>query len=372
MARILVPPDVILRVSEQFNRAAEQLEYVKETLSRQIHMLTHSWDGTTKERFYEDFYHARHEMGLTIERQRFVSKELQEIAFRFITADSQNAWMNPDKFAELLVKMPPPAPEPKTWEDHVEDFLQGVKAGGIALADSLVDTGKALYEDPIGTGGDMLYNATIGTAEEIIDTSVWGTRMIFDIGDTRAEFDEKIESAGGFSNLAGQQTAMIVGGAMLRRVGVKGSKPGVKHGPTVDAHKRSEEMGKVQTGGREMSLKEYARQEAEASKLYDIIRASTSDVQAISKNTGMSESRVQRIKDHVFNKEHIKSSGNGRFDPDYEIAQAWQRLQDGTHTPKDIELLNHEIFESKFEGIYKTNYETAHSASEKSGRIWRP
>ncbi|WP_088549137.1 hypothetical protein [Paenibacillus aquistagni] len=129
--------------------------------------------------------------------------------------------------------------------------------------------------------------------------------------------------------------------------------------------------GNIQTGGRNnLSVDEYFRLEAEASKMYDSIRVSTSDVQAISKNTGIAESRIQRIKDHVFNNEHIKSSGNGRFDPDYEIAQAWTRLQQGTYNKKDIDLLNHELFESRFEGIFKTNYETAHDAAVRSGRPW--
>lgn len=129
--------------------------------------------------------------------------------------------------------------------------------------------------------------------------------------------------------------------------------------------------GNIQTGGRNnLSVDEYFRREAEASKMYDNIRASTSDVQGISKNTGIAESRIQRIKDHVFNNEHIKSSGNGRFDPDYEIAQAWTRLQQGTYNTKDIDLLNHELFESRFEGIFKTNYETAHDAAVRSGRPW--
>nr|WP_322925113.1 pre-toxin TG domain-containing protein [Paenibacillus sp. SGZ-1014] len=127
----------------------------------------------------------------------------------------------------------------------------------------------------------------------------------------------------------------------------------------------------IQTGGRNnLSVDEYFRREAEASKMYDSIRASTSDVQAISKNTGITESRIQRIKDHVFNNAHIKSSGNGRFDPDYEIAQAWTRLQQGTYNAKDIDLLNHELFESRFEGIFKTDYETAHDAAVRSGRPW--
>ena len=38
----------------------------------------------------------------------------------------------------------------------------------------------------------------------------------------------------------------------------------------------------------------------------------------------------------------------------------------------DIDLLNHEYFESKFESFYKTDYRTAHNKTEESGRIWDP
>ncbi|WP_322833390.1 hypothetical protein [Bacillus cereus] len=35
-----------------------------------------------------------------------------------------------------------------------------------------------------------------------------------------------------------------------------------------------------------------------------------------------------------------------------------------------MDLLRHEIFESRFEGIFKTDYKTAHNATVKSGRPW--
>ncbi|AUS25827.1 hypothetical protein C1A50_1650 [Paenibacillus polymyxa] len=35
-----------------------------------------------------------------------------------------------------------------------------------------------------------------------------------------------------------------------------------------------------------------------------------------------------------------------------------------------MDLLNHELFESRFEGIFKTDYETAHKAAVRSGRPW--
>ncbi|WP_246246099.1 hypothetical protein [Paenibacillus lemnae] len=98
-----------------------------------------------------------------------------------------------------------------------------MKTGGKNIANSIVDTGEALIEDPIGTIGDMAYNATIGTVEEVIDTTVWGTKMAFDVGDTREKFEESVNAAGGTSQFIGQQSAMIAGGLALRRVGVKNS-----------------------------------------------------------------------------------------------------------------------------------------------------
>lgn len=49
---------------------------------------------------------------------------------------------------------------------------------------------------------------------------------------------------------------------------------------------------------------------------------------AIAINTGFSVAIIQRIKDHVFKKSHIKDYGVGRFDPDYELAQVRRKLVD--------------------------------------------
>ncbi len=125
----------------------------------------------------------------------------------------------------------------------------------------------------------------------------------------------------------------------------------------------------VVTGGRK-SIPYWDHDAAEVA--YDAIRADPSDIASIARNTGMSESRVDRIKDHVFFKEHQLDDGLMRFQADPEMANAWSRLSAGNHVNADIKLLNHEIFESKFEGIFKTNYRTAHDAAIRSGRLWVP
>ncbi|WP_052759435.1 WXG100 family type VII secretion target [Paenibacillus sp. DMB20] len=205
MPRILVPPEVLLAVSDQFSSASEKLEMNQNTLNQQIMMMMHSWDGTTKQRFFEDFQRARSEVKLTVEHMQVVSQELKRIAFKFIAADGMNKLGDPNGLTALL-GVPPnscPAvyPEPESTktvleqlEEQGEELWDGMVSGAKILGDSIADTASALIEDPIGTGGQMFYDATVGTAEEIIDTTVWGTKMIFDVGDTREKFDERLSA----------------------------------------------------------------------------------------------------------------------------------------------------------------------------------
>jgi hypothetical protein len=49
---------------------------------------------------------------------------------------------------------------------------------------------------------------------------------------------------------------------------------------------------------------------------------------------------------------------------------AWAtRLEGGNFTDKDVQLLKHELFESKFEGIFKVDYRTAHGAANRAGKL---
>ena len=130
--------------------------------------------------------------------------------------------------------------------------------------------------------------------------------------------------------------------------------------------------GKAQTGGRELSVDEYLKQASQAEDMYAKFRNSTTDIKTISENTGVPEWKIKRIKEHVFYKEHIKDFEVGRFDADYDMASAWERLINGDYVKSDLDLLNHEIFESKFESIFKTNYRTAHDKTVESGRNWIP
>lgn len=133
--------------------------------------------------------------------------------------------------------------------------------------------------------------------------------------------------------------------------------------------------GARQTGGRnldDLSIDEIIALDSEAAKAYDAIRNSTDDIATISKQTGIPEWKVERIKNHVFNNEHVLRYGTGKFNPDIEISDAWKRLQDGNYTQSDLDLLNHEYYEHRFEEYFGTDYDVAHNRTVETGRTWEP
>lgn len=42
-------------------------------------------------------------------------------------------------------------------------------------------------------------------------------------------------------------------------------------------------------------------------------------------------------------------------------------MESGNFSEKDLRLIKHEYFESRFEGIFKTDYDTAHNAANRAG-----
>ena len=106
-----------------------------------------------------------------------------------------------------------------------------------------------------------------------------------------------------------------------------------------------------------------------AAHAYEAIRQAHDDVVAIARHTDMRVSWIARIKAHLFDRTHRLDDGVRRFDADPLIVNAWRRLREGTQTPKDRQLLEHELFEARFEGIFQTDYRTAHEATNRSGRL---
>ena len=111
------------------------------------------------------------------------------------------------------------------------------------------------------------------------------------------------------------------------------------------------------------------KREKHADSYYKEVRNRNTDAEVarVSASSGIDEETVRRVYDHVFVKEHDLSDGTRRFDPDYDMAQSWQRLSTGDGVQEhDVVLLRHEDAEARLmeQGM---SYEAAHEAACRMG-----
>ncbi|OMF51010.1 WXG100 family type VII secretion target [Paenibacillus peoriae] len=384
MTTIKVTPEQLMTASKQFELAQQTATQMNNNLVQQISSMGQLWEGLTKEHFYYSFQTSQKNMNDFVTLTDSIARELRHHADKFRLADLMEA----GNIDASCLPPPPnscavPAPDTRNaFQKSVDSLTE--------LGQDFVDANSVRYEkkfDSVWSFLDyMSYGIPKGMYQGYMERAAkqndsWNDMLNFGTfgvtGMIQGAFNpNNAWSKEHWANMIG--TAGLFGGissVIKPKIGLKSS---IKYEiPKNNTNSKlrnsieSEPKTEVQTGGRnDLSIDEYFRREAEADEMYDQIRASDSDVRAIAENSGMKESRVQRIKEHVFINEHIKSSGYGRFHSDYEIAQAWDRLQKGLQTEKDMDLLNHELFESRFEGIFKTDYETAHKAAVRSGRPW--
>jgi hypothetical protein len=119
-------------------------------------------------------------------------------------------------------------------------------------------------------------------------------------------------------------------------------------------------------------MDDYTRWEVYAPQAYNAIRNQADDVSAIARNIGWSEENVQQVKNHLFYNKHQLDDRIDLFDPNPDIADAWERLRRGEAISEDIDLLKHELYEAWYEQTYKVDYRTAHDATNDAGYTWEP
>lgn len=89
MARILVTPEQIHKVANQFNTASQDSEQMVQRLQSTLTSLEPDWDGMTAERFYGDYENWRNSMTQFVQLLAQISQEMHAIADRFAAADQQ-------------------------------------------------------------------------------------------------------------------------------------------------------------------------------------------------------------------------------------------------------------------------------------------
>ncbi|BDC34600.1 hypothetical protein Noda2021_05580 [Candidatus Dependentiae bacterium Noda2021] len=112
--------------------------------------------------------------------------------------------------------------------------------------------------------------------------------------------------------------------------------------------------------GSTIGTKEYEKLEKRACELYEKIRTDKNDVAIVSKNTGIKQSIIEKIKNHVFMDQHLLADGLKQFDPQIDIANAWIRLVDGEFAKSDLLWLKHEFAESLIMRDISVKWSDAH------------
>ena len=126
------------------------------------------------------------------------------------------------------------------------------------------------------------------------------------------------------------------------------------------------ESGIINTGAISGALNPMSKKaEQHAAQYYEAVRHMKTDTARISQATGIAKDKLDKIKEHVFIKEHDLINGKRRFDPDYEMAQSWQRLINGNFKEQDIVLLKHEYAELRYMEKGLTQNEAHIKASRK-------
>ena len=107
--------------------------------------------------------------------------------------------------------------------------------------------------------------------------------------------------------------------------------------------------GIITSGAISGALNPYSKEaERHAVQYYESVRHMKTDIKRISDATGISQDKIEKIKQHVFILEHDLLDGRHRFAPSYDMAQSWQRLINNSFEEKDIVLLKHEYAELRY------------------------
>lgn len=82
---------------------------------------------------------------------------------------------------------------------------------------------------------------------------------------------------------------------------------------------------------------------AHAKMYYETLRNSDREIliDKITVSSGLRRESIEKVLEHVFDNKYNLDEGYGHFEPDFQMAQSFQRLLEGNPVPRDITLLKH-------------------------------
>ncbi|MDR0266682.1 WXG100 family type VII secretion target [Paenibacillus sp.] len=85
--RILITPEQVDTVANQFKQSGEQSQQLVSSLTQAIQGMEGQWEGMTKQRFFQEFQEANKQMQSFVQILNSISQELTAIAQKFRTVD---------------------------------------------------------------------------------------------------------------------------------------------------------------------------------------------------------------------------------------------------------------------------------------------
>jgi len=85
--RILITPEQVDQVANQFRQSGEQSQQIVSSLTQAINGMEGQWEGMTKQRFFQEFQEANKQMQAYVQTLNSISQELTAIAAKFRTVD---------------------------------------------------------------------------------------------------------------------------------------------------------------------------------------------------------------------------------------------------------------------------------------------
>lgn len=127
---------------------------------------------------------------------------------------------------------------------------------------------------------------------------------------------------------------------------VRSNAPKMKGQKALENNGKSSKMVSGAVSGARNPYGDKAKEHAK--KYYGLVRSMTTDVSKIAKTTGIPKGKIQAVKDFIFNEKHdLGGSELEYFEPDYMMAESWQRLIEGKPEKHDITMINHEVMEKE-------------------------
>ncbi|MET3210068.1 UNVERIFIED_CONTAM: WXG100 family type VII secretion target [Paenibacillus sp. PvR008] len=159
MGRILVPPDKLMQVANQFLQGKQEMERMLNFLSGRIDFVQQGWSGATRERFFQEFQVSRQSMSVTIERLSIVAQELIFISKNFTQVDGEKVVLDvPGNGVPIKT-----APSDEGW---LHKIFEQIGQAEITKAEAQMEAsklqGEILWDTAQGAKGAIQEDLTLG------------------------------------------------------------------------------------------------------------------------------------------------------------------------------------------------------------------